>query len=392
MLKWVKIGKLGLRNLKLTYRKGGNHYKVTSSKGDKEYQVNNELTFCSCPSRKYPCKHLIYLKEEVGKMVDTKDLTKEVKEQKIGTIKDLIESKAKELGKVLPNQMSPVRLCRIALTCIRLTPKLAECTPASLLGALFTSAELGLEPVGNLAHLVPFGKEVTLIVGYGGYICMFYRHESAISIDVHTVREKDEFDYGYGTDSYLRHKPADKDRGKAIGYYVIAKVKGGGVVFKYMSVAECLEHGKKHSKTFIDGKFVGSSPWRNNFDSMAKKTVIIQISKVLPLSIQTRKAIAADETSRDYRSGVNSVFDLPDKTKWDNEGVEEGKVEEGKNEPKEEKSESGPAEPKNDFNREELEAMRIKLTEKIDKTKDEKTKKSLEKQVSAIDDKMEKLA
>ena len=49
----------------------------------------------------------------------------------------------KKLEKAVPSCMSAERLARIAVTTIRLNPKLAECTPQSFLGALFQSAQLG---------------------------------------------------------------------------------------------------------------------------------------------------------------------------------------------------------------------------------------------------------
>jgi recombination protein RecT len=57
-----------------------------------------------------------------------------------------IRNQISELGNALPTFMTPERFVRIAVTAIRLNPKLAQCTQMSLLGALFQSAQLGLEP------------------------------------------------------------------------------------------------------------------------------------------------------------------------------------------------------------------------------------------------------
>ena len=74
----------------------------------------------------------------------TLDQTKKALET-IAPVKDLrtlINDAAVELGRALPEHMRAERLVRIALTCIRQTPKLANCTPESFLGALFTAAQL----------------------------------------------------------------------------------------------------------------------------------------------------------------------------------------------------------------------------------------------------------
>ena len=78
------------------------------------------------------------------------------------TLVDIIKAATKELGKALPKHLSPERLTRIATTCIRQNPRLAQCTPASFMGSLFVCAQMGLEPVAGLAHLVPFSNSKTV--------------------------------------------------------------------------------------------------------------------------------------------------------------------------------------------------------------------------------------
>lgn len=269
-------------------------------------------------------------------------------------IEVLIQKSVQELGKAVPACMSAERLVRIALTTLRLNPKLAECTPESFLGALFQSAQLGLEPnVEGQAYLIPYcsskkitdsetGKtkwtkvnEVQFQIGYKGYIELFYRHGAAEYVDMHTVYENDIFEYSYGTNSYLKHCPVLKNRGNAIAYYAVAKLKNGGSVFKVMGRDECIEHGKTHSKCYIskvwndDTKsyksvtphFDENSPWAKDPNSMCKKTVLIQLAKLLPKSIELQKALAMDETTKS--KAAIDMFTVPDSTNWDNETEKE---------------------------------------------------------------------
>lgn len=245
-------------------------------------------------------------------------------------LQELIKSSAKELAKALPEHMRPERLVRIALTCVRLNPELTKCTQESFLGALFTAAQLGLEPVAGRAYILPFNnkrkvgnewvtvKEAQFMAGYKGLADLFYRHEKAVQLEWGVYQKGDEFDYQMGTNAHIKHKPAMTGRGEPIAYYVIATLKNGGKVFQVMSREECMEHGKKHSKTYDKTKneFYRSSPWATAPDSMCLKTVLIQLAKLLPLSIELQKAIAADETSREFRAGIEDVFDLPDTTNW----------------------------------------------------------------------------
>ena len=183
-----------------------------------------------------------------------------------------MKKSAKELGRALPAHMNPERLTRIALTCVRLNPTLAQCTPESFMGSLFTAAQLGLEPVGGRAYLLPFKNnkkqadgswksvlECQLVIGYKGLADLFYRHEKAVELAWGVIHEKDDYSYEKGTNAFLKHKPALTDRGAPIAYYVMATLKSGGKPFEVMSVQDCMEHGKKHSKTY-DKKTFSSDP------------------------------------------------------------------------------------------------------------------------------------
>ena len=264
------------------------------------------------------------------------------------TMVELINASTRELAKALPKHLSPERLARIATTCIRQNPKLAQCTPASFMGALFTCAQLGLEPVAGLAHLVPFNNskkidgewvklnEVQLIIGYKGIAELFYRHEKSGMIDWGVVHEKDEFAYELGTNAFLKHKPSTAERGRVVGYYCIYTLTNGLKKFNYMTHKECTDHGKKHSKTWITQEYNDKthkmescephwnkkSPWATNEDSMCLKTVLLQGSKTVPMSTELRRALETDETSREFKDGVTDALDLPVTTKWEEAEVE----------------------------------------------------------------------
>lgn len=248
------------------------------------------------------------------------------------SMKDLIEGSAKELEKALPAHMNAERIMRIALTCIRLNPELSKCTPQSFMGALFTAAQIGIEPVAGRAYLLPFNnnrkkpdgtwhtvKECQFVLGYRGLIDLFYRHEKTIDLNWGIVREKDFFEYQLGTNAFLTHKPAKSDRGSIVGYWAAANLVNGGRPFHYMTAEECIEHGKKHSKTYNKkkGEWFESSPWVTETEAMCLKTVLTQGAKLWPISIELQRAIGADETSRDFRRGIDNVLDIPDQTNWD---------------------------------------------------------------------------
>ncbi len=58
----------------------------------------------------------------------------------------MIKAMEPEIKKALPQVITPERFSRMALSALNTTPKLAECSQMSFLGALMNAAQLGLEP------------------------------------------------------------------------------------------------------------------------------------------------------------------------------------------------------------------------------------------------------
>ena len=261
-------------------------------------------------------------------MTQVDNLKKQVAKVEQKGIADLIQDSAKELGKALPAHMRPERLVRIALTTLRLTPKLYECDPKSFLGALFQSAQLGLEPnVEGQAYIIPYKNQGRMMaqfqIGYKGYVELFYRHEHSLALDMQTVYENDKFDWQLGTEAYLKHRPATTDRGEVIGYYAVAKLRDGVSLFKYMTKDECMAHGRQYSKCYDrnKGTFYSSTPWATAPDQMCMKTVLMQLMKLLPKSIEIQKAVAMDETVKTEIKP--DMFEVKDRMDWQDEAKDD---------------------------------------------------------------------
>lgn len=208
-------------------------------------------------------------------------------------MKKLMQSMAKEIEAALPKHMTSERFQRVALTAFSNNPKLMQCEPMSFLASMMDSAQLGLEPNTPLgqAYLIPYGTKVQFQVGYKGLLELALRSGKIKTLYAHEVRENDVFDIDYGLEQKLIHKPLLKGtRGETIGYYAVYHLDTGGHSFVFMTKEEILEFARAKSKTFNSG------PWQTDFDAMAKKTVIKQLLKYAPLSIEMQKAIASDAT------------------------------------------------------------------------------------------------
>lgn len=240
------------------------------------------------------------------------------------TMQAYIKAMEPAIKKALPSVITPERFTRMVLSALSSTPKLAECSPQSFLAAMMTAAQLGVEPNTALgqAYLLPYRNhgqmECQFQLGYKGLIDLAYRSGEVSVIQAHTVYENDVFEYELGMDPKLRHVPAKADRGEAVAYYAMFKTKDGGYGFEVMSVDDVQRHAQRYSKSYGSG----SSPWRSNFDEMAKKTVLKRALKYAPLKSDFVRGVAQDETIKAELS--DEMYAVPDETVYEAEGEEIG--------------------------------------------------------------------
>lgn len=238
------------------------------------------------------------------------------------TMQAYIKAMEPAIKKALPSVITPERFTRMVLSALSATPKLAECSPQSFLAAMMTAAQLGVEPNTALgqAYLLPYRNhgqmECQFQLGYKGLIDLAYRSGEVSVIQAHTVYENDVFEYELGMDPKLRHVPAKADRGEAVAYYAMFKTKDGGYGFEVMSVDDVQRHAQRYSKSYGSG----SSPWRSNFDEMAKKTVLKRALKYAPLKSDFVRGVAQDETIKAELS--DEMYAVPDETVFEAEGEE----------------------------------------------------------------------
>ena len=227
------------------------------------------------------------------------------------TMQAYIKSMEGEIAKALPSVLTPERFTRMVLTAISSNPKLGSCTPASFLGAMMASAQLGLEvntPLGQ-AYILPFQNkgvlEAQFQLGYKGLIDLAYRSGEVELVQAQIVYENDKFECEYGLNARLSHVPADSNRGNAIKVYAMFKTKSGGYGFEVMSIDDVKDHAKKYSKAY------GSSysPWATSFEEMAKKTVLKKCLKYAPLKSDFVRGIVQDETIKAQIS--EDMYEVP---------------------------------------------------------------------------------
>ena len=223
-------------------------------------------------------------------------------DNKIVSVYDFMQQNKNMIAKALPKAITPDRMIAIFTMVIKSSPELMACSQLSLVTAVLQTIQLGLLPgATSQVYYVPFNnkkkdgtfqKEVQFILGYRGMIELINRSREAAILSAECVYEKDEFEYSFGLNPVLNHKPAKGDRGGFVGVYCIAKNKiVDEKLFNFLSKEE-IEKVRNASKAGQSD----FSPWAKWFDEMAKKTAIKRMAKLLPLSVDIQKGLAADET------------------------------------------------------------------------------------------------
>lgn len=177
---------------------------------------------------------------------------------------------------------------------------LKECDPVSIYNAAAVAATLDLPLNNNLgfAYIVPYSQKVDgtykkvaqFQMGYKGFIQLAQRSGQFLTIDAKPVYEgqlvDDKTFTGY---SFVW---SNKKSDKVIGYAAYFKLLNGFEKTLFMSAEDLSKHGMKYSQTFKKGFGL----WKDEFDSMAGKTVLkLLLSKYAPLSVEMQKAVVTDQ-------------------------------------------------------------------------------------------------
>lgn len=211
-----------------------------------------------------------------------------------------------QIALALPKHLTADRMLRVALTAALHQPKIAEVVmtapgKASLMKALLTASQLGLEVDGRQGHLVPFndkrlGMILQFIPGYQGLVQLAYNHPKVKSIWWAVVHEQDDFVYEDGLERKLLHRrySGAGEPGPLTHAYAVCEMDGGAKTFVCLNKRE-VEKAKKSSR----GASSDYSPWTTHPEAMWAKTAVRALSKQMPQSNELRAALQVDDDVTD---------------------------------------------------------------------------------------------
>lgn len=195
--------------------------------------------------------------------------------------------------------------------------QLQRADPKTILSsaAVAASLDLPIDPNIGFAYIIPYGKEAQFQMGFRGFVQLAMRTGQYATINVTEVYEGE------------IEPPSAKSRAmgeinwtedgatsdEVVGYVAYFRLLNGFEKYEYMPVDRVRTHAKRHSKTYNNA----SSPWKTDFDAMARKTVLKRLlNKWGILSIDMQTAMKADQSVvRDGEDGQEFEY-------VDGEGVE----------------------------------------------------------------------
>lgn len=158
--------------------------------------------------------------------------------------------------------------------------KVAIANPSSAQNAIINVAAIGvtLNPAAKLAYLVPRDGGVHLDISYMGLLHLAQVSGAIQWGQCKLVRAGDTYESN-GLDRAPTHKyNAFGDRGDVVGGYCTVKTQQGDYLTEEMSAPE-INVIMERSQGFKSGK---KSPWRTDWEEMARKTIVKRASKYWP--------------------------------------------------------------------------------------------------------------
>lgn len=183
---------------------------------------------------------------------------------------------------------------------------LSTADPVSIYQSAAVAATLDLPLNNNLgfAYIVPYNSKqkdgswkvvAQFQIGAKGFKQLALRSGQFVTINDTDVREGElkHFDRLTGEIEFEWIQDVKERLSKPIiGYASYFKLLNGFEKIFYMTVDELTNHGLRFSQTYKKGFGL----WKDDFDGMARKTVIkLNLSKNAPLSVEMQKAVIADQ-------------------------------------------------------------------------------------------------
>lgn len=224
-----------------------------------------------------------------------------VKRQKQLTQPKVVEQFSKLLGNKADNFLAGLS------NAVAQYPDLANTNLTDLITVAQKVATLNLSLVSELgqAYIIPYNNHGTvqaqLQLGYRGIIQLVQNtgNIGRLGGSPVYVGNKPHYNFVFGdftmeNEDFNPYTSEDENDKKVAGYVAYYYLKNGDRVVNYWPIEQVEAHAKKFSKSYKGKGTKGYTPWYNNFDAMAIKTVMKDLLKFAPKSSESEVLIEQD--------------------------------------------------------------------------------------------------
>jgi recombination protein RecT len=231
------------------------------------------------------------------------------------------------LAAVAGKYLSAERLLRLCINAVKKTPLLLRCDPQTVLGAVMTTAALGLEPntVQQQAFLIPYKKrtkqgnewvdvyECQFQIGARGFVTLAYRSPLIVQLQAEAIHEGDQFKHRLGSQAMCEFEKALRERGDLIGAFSYVRMERAEMTCvlpleellkirarseTWRALTNNVENARDEAdKRRAEGK-LAETPWVMWVDDMAAKSAIKKHAKQLPIASSDALVTAAELDNR----------------------------------------------------------------------------------------------
>ena len=202
------------------------------------------------------------------------------------------------------HKMDAAQFKQIVLSEIKKNDKLLQAffaNPSSLFASILAGAEIGLTPSDALGefYLIPRNIDnkmtVTPLIGYKGMVTILLRSGEVKKIESYCVFEGEDFVVKYGLDPTISHTPNFdvKRNSKTLKFvYAFAKLLNGDTQFVVLSKEDIM--GIKGMSRYDNHLYFNDAKDPQLW--MPRKTVLIQLAKMLPKDYYGKTAVNLEQT------------------------------------------------------------------------------------------------
>jgi phage RecT family recombinase len=249
------------------------------------------------------------------------------------TVKDFSAKALKfeeQFGRLIPTTLKKSQLLTgnrvvgLLINAFAQSEDLRKCRPSTVLNAAGLACAVGLEFNNALGHsaIIPYKDAASWQLMVRGGVALAHRSGKVAKIEAEVVLEGDEFDFEYGTKSFLRHKPADRWHGESVSaekyaaslrdswrkaYCCVHLRDGSAPSFTVMDRAQ-IEYIREKASKFKDSP---DGPWKNWLESMVRKTPVKMQLKFLDLTGESSMAAGYDDQA-EADTAQDQVIDWKD--------------------------------------------------------------------------------